>query len=57
MTKAISITQAEDKVKQTLNTLHKAHSKWNEQQRITDNMLYVLIEECVGFYRFVKSDK
>ena len=49
MAKAISITQAEDKVKQTLNTLQQAHSKWNVQQRITDNMLYVLIEECVGF--------
>ena len=57
MAKAISITQAEDKVRQTLNTLTQAHSKWNEQQRITDNMLYVLIEECVGFYRFVKSDE
>lgn len=57
MAKAISITQAEDKVKQTLNTLQQAHSKWNEQQSITDNMLYVLIEECVGFYRFIKSDE
>ena len=57
MAKAISITQAEDKVRNTLNTLQQAHSKWNEQQRITDNMLYVLIEECVGFYRFIKSDE
>ena len=57
MAKAISITQAEDKVKQTLNTLQQAHSKWNVQQRITDNMLYVWIEECVGFYRFIKSDE
>jgi len=55
MAKAMSITQAEDKVRNTLNTLQQAHSKWNEQQRITDNMLYVLIEECVGFYRFAKT--
>lgn len=54
---AVSITQAEDKVRKTLNTLQESHKKWNEQQRIADNMLYVLLEECVGFYRFLKSDE
>jgi len=57
MSKAISITQAEDTVRNTIETLQISYNKYAEQQRITTNMLYVLIEECVEFYRFVRSEE
>ena len=39
-------------VEKTLKDLQTKHEKWRKQQHTADNMLYVLMEECLEFYYF-----
>jgi hypothetical protein len=57
MTKVIAHTAAETQVRKTLQTLRNKQTKWVEQQSIANDMLYVLLEECLDFYRFLQSDE
>jgi len=41
----------------TLNSLISKRKKWEEHQKIADNMLYHLLEETLSFYRFLKRDE
>ena len=57
MTNAIAQTTAETQVRKTLQTLQNKQAKWMKQQNIANNMLYVLLEECLDYYRFLQKDE
>ena len=57
MKNAIAQTAAETQVRNTLQTLQNKKSEWLKHQNIANNMLYVLLEECLEFYRFLQKDE
>ena len=52
-----AISKVEIQVRKTIETLKNKQDKWKENQKIADSMLYVLIEECVSFYRYLNKDE
>jgi hypothetical protein len=44
-------------VEKTLKNLQTKHEKWRKQQHMADNMLYVLMEGCLGFYYFLRKSE
>lgn len=44
-------------VEKTLNELQKKHAEWDKQQRYADTLLYTLLEGCLDFYYFMRTDE
>ena len=58
MTKTIATT--EDmviEVEATIKEFRNQYEKWQEHQAVSDNMLYALLEGCLDFYYFLRSEE
>jgi hypothetical protein len=44
-------------VEQTVSELRKQYSAWRTHQAESDNMLYVLLENCLDFYYFLRQNE
>ena len=53
----IALTKVEIEIRKSIENLKSKQAVWSEHQKIADNLLYVLIEECVDFYKFLNKDE
>ena len=57
MATAMADSVVETKIQTLTKKLSNKHSSWKSHQLKSNDMLYCLLEDCVEFYRFLKSDE